>query len=214
MSDLPSIQPADLLLLAPAVFIGGTESRLQLQRDFSWKTIGELRVAKQQQQQWPQQAAGASSRNDKFAANDDELYVINESFPEAVMLLQADIISLCLSAGMCAPDLWPPQALLMNLYALHQHCRDVCLALEAAAGDGDVSITGSSCTLAPLLWPLEDDDTPEHYGEEGTSAHSDSKLDLCSSLPEHRLDTLRTGPFSHGAGQCITACFVYPNPQQ
>ena len=49
-------------------------------------------------------------------------YTVNPHFSRALVLLQADIIMLCLRAGLVEEDLWPAEAMLLNLDLLHKHC--------------------------------------------------------------------------------------------
>lgn len=46
----------------------------------------------------------------------------NKTFPLALSLLRANIVALCLRAGMRPSTLYPPQALLLNLSLLHSYC--------------------------------------------------------------------------------------------
>jgi hypothetical protein len=52
-------------------------------------------------------------------------YSLNPNFPTALVLLQADIVALCLRAGLRAEDLWPPEAMLFNLSLLSRHCESI-----------------------------------------------------------------------------------------
>lgn len=52
-------------------------------------------------------------------------YALNSTFGTALTLLQADIVVLCLSAGVPAEQLWPPEAMLFNLHLLQEHCKSV-----------------------------------------------------------------------------------------
>ena len=45
-----------------------------------------------------------------------------EEFPIALQLLQNDVISLCIRAGVPVSQLWPTEAMLLNLYALDLYC--------------------------------------------------------------------------------------------
>jgi hypothetical protein len=52
-------------------------------------------------------------------------YSLNPNFGTALVLLQANIIDLCLGAGLHAEELWPPEAMLFNLHLLQKRCEGV-----------------------------------------------------------------------------------------
>lgn len=66
-------------------------------------------------------AAKESSRKIEQEAE----YVVNPNFPASLVLLQADVIALCMRAGIAPEDLYPPEAMLYNLHLLHKHCAAV-----------------------------------------------------------------------------------------
>lgn len=43
-------------------------------------------------------------------------------FPLALSLLRANVITLCISLGLSNIDLYPMQAMLLNLVLLHRYC--------------------------------------------------------------------------------------------
>lgn len=57
----------------------------------------------------------------------------SNQFANAVGLLQACVVVACLRAEIAPEKLWPPQAMLLNLYLLRLHCKE----LAAACYDGD-----------------------------------------------------------------------------
>ena len=52
-------------------------------------------------------------------------YALNSNFSAALVLLQANVVALCVRAGLSAESLWPAEAMLLNLHLLHQHCAHV-----------------------------------------------------------------------------------------
>ena len=48
--------------------------------------------------------------------------LINDEFAIALQLLQNDILMICMNAGVPIDQLYPGEALLLNLYALQLHC--------------------------------------------------------------------------------------------
>ena len=53
-------------------------------------------------------------------------WVPNSEFSFGLSLLQADVLALCMKAGKLQPaELWPPEALLLNLSVLHSRCVDI-----------------------------------------------------------------------------------------
>lgn len=49
-------------------------------------------------------------------------WINNSEFSSGLTLLQADVVHLCLSVGINPKDLWPPQAMLLNLNILYEFC--------------------------------------------------------------------------------------------
>ena len=47
-----------------------------------------------------------------------------DQYTTALQLLQNDIVILCIRAGVPVAKLWPAQALLLNLQALHDFCKE------------------------------------------------------------------------------------------
>lgn len=84
-------------------------------RDFNWSTLRTLQA--------------------EAAADSD--YVINPLFQQTMILLQADILALCMRAGLTAQALYPPAAMLFNLHVLLLHCTRSAKALEALCGGGE-----------------------------------------------------------------------------
>jgi hypothetical protein len=57
----------------------------------------------------------------------------NPDFASGLILLQANIIHLCTAVGMKPESLWPPQALLLNIFLLHRFCLDKTMTNETCA---------------------------------------------------------------------------------
>ena len=51
-------------------------------------------------------------------------WVLNKSFPLALHLLQSDVVALCLQAGVEPSDMWPPEAMILNLLVLEEYCKN------------------------------------------------------------------------------------------
>jgi hypothetical protein len=49
-------------------------------------------------------------------------WIPNDSFQQALILLRANVIALCLRSGLRAETLWPPEAILLNMKVLEEHC--------------------------------------------------------------------------------------------
>ena len=49
-------------------------------------------------------------------------WIINPDFASGLLLLQANVVHLCLTIGLSPQDLWPPQALLLNMHLLYRFC--------------------------------------------------------------------------------------------
>lgn len=98
-----------------------------------------------------------SSKDLSSSVNDK--YILNHAFSQALTLLQADVVTLCIRVGIPPECLWPPQAILLNLSELQLLCakcvkrNSAVLAVERAANettDGEV----------PLLLPLLNSTSP------------------------------------------------------
>jgi hypothetical protein len=106
-------------------------------RDFDWATLHELSSCQAESAgQYTEASVGAAPQAGGPAfqyelpvvlkAKDGQRraaeYSLNPNFPTALVLLQANIVALCLRAGMLAEDMWPPEAMLFNLSLLSRHC--------------------------------------------------------------------------------------------
>lgn len=54
-------------------------------------------------------------------------YVLNDQFEQALTLLRADVVFLCLQSGLPAAVLWPSEAILLNLDLLQRHMQRMLL---------------------------------------------------------------------------------------
>jgi hypothetical protein len=73
-------------------------------------------------------------------------WATNDEFHVALALFRADIVALCMRAGVAAGALWPPEAILLNLHVLREHCRRQ--AAAAAAEQAEVATYRALPTLA------------------------------------------------------------------
>jgi hypothetical protein len=72
----------------------------------------------------PSNEAGASSSSqNQLFSNREDFHSAEERFSIGVQLLQNDVIALCFRAGVDVSELWPAESVLLNLYALLEHCR-------------------------------------------------------------------------------------------
>lgn len=148
-------------------------------RDFDWTTLQELSGCSSAQQG---QMAGGSNLN-RGQRNDCDLpvvlktgpdgevvqYSVNPNFSTAVVLLQADIIELCLRAGLQGEELWPPEAMLLNLYLLQKRCEGIVQRnrhLLSTASMGEV-------TNCPVAMYVELPQASRAYEEEVLSTVAD-----------------------------------------
>lgn len=80
---------------------------------FNWLTPVEVRK---------NNSIGAQ-RKDGISQNIDlREFEVNRAFPQALTLLQANVVALCLRAGLPPDGIWPPQAILLNLHELLVLC--------------------------------------------------------------------------------------------
>lgn len=63
-------------------------------------------------------------------------------------LLQQDVILLCLDCGMAPSNLWPPEALLLNISSLQRFLECDILLSHSNAGDSDLQLQHDSETMA------------------------------------------------------------------
>jgi hypothetical protein len=87
-------------------------------RGFTWKSINTLRKAGLQECTRPDHTL----LNPIGEQMDFPEHTPNPIFAQTMVLLQADILALCIQSGIKADDLFPPQAMLLNLNRLQQHC--------------------------------------------------------------------------------------------
>lgn len=82
-------------------------------RDFDWMSMEELSKFKK-----------SKDPAHNFEPNGlvvDSTATVNPEFPKALMLLRADVVSLCLKVGLHPSKLWPSEAMLLNLKLLEEH---------------------------------------------------------------------------------------------
>lgn len=68
---------------------------------------------------WIAERHPLSDQSSIFALRNDN----EDHFAVALQLLQNDVIALCIRAGVPVTDLWPAEAVLLNLHALELFCR-------------------------------------------------------------------------------------------
>lgn len=61
------------------------------------------------------------AEEDRKSRKGSSRYVLNESFEQALTLLRADVVFLCVQNGLPAAVLWPSEAILLNLDLLQRH---------------------------------------------------------------------------------------------
>lgn len=119
--------------LAPAVFMNERAGF----REFDWTTLNELPIVPPQPELEnplsPAAPAVPTTTALPNAAFDQQVvintgpggevreYAINSNFPAALVLLQANVVSLCLKVGLAPESLWPAEAMLLNLHLLKKH---------------------------------------------------------------------------------------------
>lgn len=70
------------------------------------------------------------------ASNHSSLYALSDAvmaedeFATALQLLQNNLVALCIRAGVAVDQLWPAEAVLLNLHALYRHCQAQVEAVE------------------------------------------------------------------------------------
>lgn len=120
-------------LLHPIVMVSATECMISphynLTACYSLSPVTHLNTrAKHELFHWltpaeVKKSNSSSAKNDLTSqSSDTSNYFVNSSFPLALTLLQADIIALCLRAGLSPDSVWPPQAMLLNLHELLVLC--------------------------------------------------------------------------------------------
>lgn len=141
-----------------------SNSSRTLFKDFDWTTFSELRSESGKKAEQNAPTLGAPSLPTATQAHtvavkanaygEPREYMVNSTFPAALVLLQADVIALCVRAGLSAATLWPAEAMLLNLHLLQLHCeekvsqeqnflstvQDVHLIEEPDEGEGDSSL--------------------------------------------------------------------------
>lgn len=65
-------------------------------------------------------------------------------------LLQQDVLLLCLDCGMTPSDLWPPEALLLNIYALQRFLECHLPLPHSKVGDSDLQLQHDSDTMSSM----------------------------------------------------------------
>lgn len=90
-------------------------------RDFQWMSLDEVKEAQSRREKMQNNGMNMTKKEeDDSNVLRDDIHV-NATFSQALRLLQADIVSLCVKMGLPAAGLWPPSALLLNLHALKEH---------------------------------------------------------------------------------------------
>ena len=115
-------------------------------QDFSWMTLADIHREAAVDKSSPchnTPSSNSSPKQDNKSEDDDvgdfnqlspsigsaekeACFVINDSFEQAVTLLRADVVSLCLHCGMAPSSLRPSEAILLNLDELRRHLQGLC----------------------------------------------------------------------------------------
>ncbi len=102
-------------------------------KEFDWTSLDTLpsgREASRNEDSFGTHSRATSSSSSSVVARaivdgDMREYAINTTFSAALVLLQANVVALCVRAGVSADSLWPAEAMLWNLQLLQQHCAHV-----------------------------------------------------------------------------------------
>ena len=86
-----------------------TKESTIISREFCWDSLAT--IADDQ----------TNSPTFRHSESDEPIY-INNSFQSALSLLQANVLALCLKAGISPTDMWPPLAMLPNICVLRHYC--------------------------------------------------------------------------------------------
>jgi hypothetical protein len=103
------MQDSKVYILSPITW---QYSRERL-RGVNWVTMADLQAK-------ASQMGVESSSKHTVPSNVDDYndMTINSDFSQAIVLLQANIVTLCIKSGLQASSLWPAEALLLNLKTL------------------------------------------------------------------------------------------------
>lgn len=126
-------------------------------REFDWTSLDQLPTGREVGRNVEPfgthpQATTSSSRSVVVKAivnGDMREYAINLHFPTALVLLQANVVALCVRAGLSADVLWPAEAMLLNIHLLQQYCAQVV---------NEEKITLLSVQEVPIVNAISDDD--------------------------------------------------------
>jgi len=122
-------------------------------KDFDWTSLDALstgREAGRNEDPFGTHPRATTSSSSTVVAKaivngDMREYAINLSFSTALVLLQANVVALCVRAGVSADSLWPAEAMLLNLQLLQQHCAHVVNQEKALLSiTQDVPLLGSA----------------------------------------------------------------------
>lgn len=90
-------------------------------------------------------------------------YAVNATFAAALVLLQADVVALCVRAGLAAESLFPAEAMLWNLHLLQQHCT------QAVRQSSDLL---TNLQEVPLIHTIDQDDVRVRQWHQAQTLHS------------------------------------------
>lgn len=85
-------------------------------REFNWMSMKSF--VEEKKKRTALQVDGENASDDYDL---DEMGAINPDFPKALMLLKANVVSLCGKFGLHPSKLWPSDAMLLNLKLLEEH---------------------------------------------------------------------------------------------
>ena len=93
--------------------------------------------------------------NTENTSNDiDSTILPNPYYEDALQLLRQDVIELCVGIGIPPKDLYPKEAILLNLILIHQYCNTMV----------------KRCNIAPILYQLSNAyNAPTFFNEDQES---------------------------------------------
>ncbi len=149
---------------------------------FSWKTINSVNKATADAGRdgpYSRESPSSSSKKEFTApAASDDKHIVNPAFPQALTLLQADVVSLCMHAGIPPEFLWPPPAMLLNLHELFVLCVK-CVkknsAISSAAAAASTESCGERATALPVVFRRHGGDPLTSLSDRYNTQHTSTR---------------------------------------
>lgn len=101
-------------------------------RDFDWTSLDLIQASSSSTAQGAPHTGNAQAPTGLTTQ-----HAVNPNFPGSLVLLQANVVALCLRVGIPPEGLWPPEAMLFNLQLLHKHCGAIVREQERILGAAD-----------------------------------------------------------------------------